>query len=427
MNRNERERTGPPAGIRGTRRRPPGGGGTRPAQVALTWRGCPRTTLTVTWRTNRRLSRPFLLAGPEPDGNPGALRAWEGVSERFDPKTPRPPVRSAFWLHRVELAGLRPGTLYRAILPHSARPESFTFLTAPEDGTPLVFCAFADTHIWPVTDARSRRRESLFRTLAGMEPLFVMAPGDLWYANMQARSRARVDRIVDAWFDDWHEGMATPGGRRIPILPAEGNHDGNRDGAPFFHRRFPMPGPQFHSVTRFGATLAVITLNSDHSVPIAGAQTRWLKTQLEANRDCRWILVQHHVSPYPGYLEPDGNYGEIWEPEIRRHWAPLYEEYGVDLVISGHDHTCTRSHPMRRGRIDEERGVRYLVANSLGANRPDPGREYIAETVPGVAFWKISCRESRGVSRLRAEPVFPFEPGIRASGIEREKPSRPAS
>jgi hypothetical protein len=32
---------------------------------------------------------------------------------------------------------------------------------------------------------------------------------------------------------------------------------------------------------------------------------------------------------------------------IREEWVPLFDKYGVDLVVCGHEHHYERSHPIR--------------------------------------------------------------------------------
>jgi hypothetical protein len=49
---------------------------------------------------------------------------------------------------------------------------------------------------------------------------------------------------------------------------------------------------------------------------------------------------------------------------IREEWVPLFDKYGVDLVVCGHEHHYERSHPIRargdghgRHRYDEGNGT----------------------------------------------------------------------
>lgn len=219
--------------------------------------------------------------------------------------------------------------------------------------------------------------------------------------------------VVDMWFDAWDEKAMTAGGRRIPLIPAEGNHDRVRPQndqdrtlvkSPFFYQRFKLPQSQTHYVTRYDSKLTIITLNSNHSAPIA-EQAQWLEEKLQEHQNSRWLIVQHHVGPYPGYKTV-----ALRENACREHWVPLYEKYGVDLVISGHDHTYLQTHPVKDNKIDDEQGIVYIITNGCGGPRePDMTRWYINESASALAYWRLTVSEEEGISTLRAIPVFPFD------------------
>jgi hypothetical protein len=76
-----------------------------------------------------------------------------------------------------------------------------------------------------------------------------------------------------------------------------------------------------------------------------GAQTRWLeKTLSEAaeNRSIDWIIVQMHQDALSSSKTGNGS-----DKGIREIWLPLFDRYGVDLVLCGHDHDYERSWPVR--------------------------------------------------------------------------------
>lgn len=68
----------------------------------------------------------------------------------------------------------------------------------------------------------------------------------------------------------------------------------------------------------------------------------------------RWKIVAIHESPYSAGYQGSNL-------EVRRVFAPLFARYGVQLVLSGHDHDYQRSVP-----ID---GVTYVVSGAGGRTR----------------------------------------------------------
>jgi len=76
-----------------------------------------------------------------------------------------------------------------------------------------------------------------------------------------------------------------------------------------------------------------------------GAQTRWLEATLAAARqdsDIDWIIVQMHQDALSSSKHGNGS-----DKGIRETWLPLFDRYGVDLVLCGHDHDYERSWPVR--------------------------------------------------------------------------------
>jgi len=77
----------------------------------------------------------------------------------------------------------------------------------------------------------------------------------------------------------------------------------------------------------------------------AGAQKAWLENELATtreNRDIDWIVVCMHQVAISTVDKFNGA-----DLGIREEWVPLFDKYGVDLVVCGHEHHYERSHPIR--------------------------------------------------------------------------------
>ncbi|MFE6173605.1 metallophosphoesterase [Streptomyces sp. NPDC056464] len=77
-----------------------------------------------------------------------------------------------------------------------------------------------------------------------------------------------------------------------------------------------------------------------------GAQRRWLEAELahtRADRAIDWIVVVMHQVVISTADHP-GNGADLG---IRQEWLPLFDQYGVDVVVCGHEHHYERSHPIR--------------------------------------------------------------------------------
>ena len=84
-------------------------------------------------------------------------------------------------------------------------------------------------------------------------------------------------------------------------------------------------------------------------------QTVWIEQQLQAARldpEIKHIFVSMHHPPYSISLHGG-------QAELREAWTPLFEEYGVAAVFSGHDHVYSRA---------EKNGVHYFVSGGRFLN-----------------------------------------------------------
>lgn len=143
------------------------------------------------------------------------------------------------------------------------------------------------------------------------------------------------------------------------IWPAPGNHDYNNhipfspDPAYFVIFDCPTNGEcggipsgteKYYSVD-YG-NVHLISLDS-YDVPrsVTGEMAQWLQQDLAANQ-LPWVVVYFHHPPYTkGSHDSDNTFfldGEL--VDMRENIMPILENFGVDLVLSGHSHSYERSY-----------------------------------------------------------------------------------
>ena len=76
-----------------------------------------------------------------------------------------------------------------------------------------------------------------------------------------------------------------------------------------------------------------------------GAQKAWLEQELasaRADKAIDWVIIcMHQVAISTADKFNGADLG------VREEWLPLFDKYGVDLVVCGHEHHYERSHPLR--------------------------------------------------------------------------------
>jgi acid phosphatase type 7 len=337
-----------------------------PAGLYLTWRRDPTTTMTIDWHTNGPIASPTL------EYRERGTQEWQRL-----PAASHPLPHSEIIIHRVEVSGLQPATEYEFRCEQNGRVFLFRTMPATLD-RPVRFIAGGDV--------RHNRElmEKTTRQVPVYDPDFVMLGGDLAYAN------GMPDQVWKwpEWFDVLKQDMIMPNGRVIPILVAIGNHEvrggyyfnddherrvdlppyaGNDASratiAPFFYALFAMPGQPGYNVLDFGDYMSVILLDTDHTNPIEGEQTRWLESVLADRRQVPHIFPIYHVTAFPSVRAFDGR----TETRVREHWVPLFERYGVRVVFENHDHTYKRTFPLRQNRISVD-GIVYIGDGAWGVS-----------------------------------------------------------
>jgi hypothetical protein len=165
-------------------------------------------------------------------GTDATMRVWsKNVAPRTiqaHPPNPIPTSSDGPWQEAV-VDGLLPGTEYRYEVGHPARPLSQAFRTPPEPGaTGFKLVAVGDIG----ASSSSPVALVVHRVIALAAPAFVLALGDLTYADEGATSD------VDRHFD---EAMAWS--RRAAYMPVWGNHEweGKGDNLRNYKGRFALP------------------------------------------------------------------------------------------------------------------------------------------------------------------------------------------
>jgi purple acid phosphatase-like protein/calcineurin-like phosphoesterase family protein len=341
----------------------------RPRAPRIGWGADPRTTLTVSWATTLPVRNPVVDFGVD-----------DGFGRTFPAETRTVPGWGVNY-HRVTVDGLAPGRAYRYRIRHDgAAGPARTVRTAPPTASPFTFAAYGD-------QGTTAGAEQLMAVLAAAAPDFTFCLGDLCYADASGGvlPAGRVDH--QAW-DRWLRLVSRATASTAALLPAVGNHEietGMGDwGYDGFLTRIALPGNGLAGLpttwsARWGnvALVAVdandvsteITRNNDVS---GGAQELWLARTLAVHRadpEVDWIVVGFHHCVYCTNTLHGSDAG------VRR-WVPLFDHFGVDLVINGHNHCYERTHPLRAGLpVAEVRsggtwgsagGVTYLCAGGGG-------------------------------------------------------------
>ncbi|MFI2609292.1 purple acid phosphatase family protein [Kitasatospora sp. NPDC018619] len=380
--------------------RPDRSGAPRVAGLHLQFGSDASREVVVSWHTTRSVGNPRVVYGTS---HSGFGRTVQAATRTYRDAASGTEVQ----VHHARLTGLHADTDYVYAAVHDGTtPELGTVRTAPRGRAAFTFTSFGDqgTPTLGRKTANGYVNDNLGSpaagdTTAGVEriaPLFHLLNGDLCYANI-ATDRVRT-------WSDWFENN-TRSARHRPWMPAAGNHENEKGNGPIgygaYQAYFELPEARSDAETRglwyafTAGSVRVISLNNDdvayqdggnsyvHGYS-GGAQQRWLERELiAANADpgIDWIVVCMHqvvVSTADRFNGADLG--------VREAWVPLFDKYGVDLVVCGHEHHYERSHPIRGQQptdtrtpvpvstntetIDTTKGTVHMVIGGGGTSAP---------------------------------------------------------
>ncbi len=267
-------------------------------------------------------------------------------------------------LHTATIEGLEPNTpyFYRIECQDVESEETIdsgilTFKSAVKEGQPYRFAVIGDT------ESRPHVNDRLSKLVWDERPNFLINLGDLTDGGQELH---RYE-----WTHEYFLGMNQLTSR-VPVFAVPGNGEGDLYWYNHYHD---YPEPEGYYQFRFGDAAFFMLDSNQREKEFAegGKQYKWLEEQL-SKCDARWKFVCHHHATFTG---EEDDYGNAWEEESSfgdaavRRIVPLYEKYGVDMVMFGHLHLYERSLPIRDGHVDFNAGVVHLLAGGGGGNLED--------------------------------------------------------
>jgi hypothetical protein len=264
---------------------------------------------------------------------------------------------------RAKATALSPGETYCYYLEADgeAWTQSIGFRTAPKRGLGTVeMVALADVGMNTPEQRTIRDQFSNYRAQA------VLFAGDIAYKE------GRRQEFEDHFFSVYRDYLM-----HVPAYPASGNHEYPTEDALPFREVFSLidhgiePGRERWYSFDWGPA-HVVVLDSEQ---LGAAQRDWLEDDLRQDRERGaqpFTIAMVHRPPYAS-----GYHGS--DLPVRELFGPVFSEYGVQLVLSGHEHHYERSRP-----ID---GVTYVISGGGGAGTRKTGKEEHAEVAIRVAHF----------------------------------------
>jgi hypothetical protein len=392
-------------------------GAPAPEQLHLQFGADAGHEMAVSWAAPQRVNRPVVRLGRPGHGLGTQVHAEERVyTEALTGET--------VFTYHAELPRLSADTRYEYQVAHrGGAPLAGTFRMAPTGRSKgFRFTSFGDQAIpakvgqglGPATPNAGYIVDAVDR----LDPLFHLLNGDLCYANVS-------DAPVETWRSFFTNNQRSAS--RRPWMPCAGNHENEVGNGPegylSYQTRFALPenGSREFAGNWYAFTVGpirVISINNDdvclqdgafsayrrdHIADYKakgydpyirgyshGAQKAWLDRTLRAasrDHDIDWIIVcMHQVAMSSAHF----NGADLG---IRQEFLPLFDKYGVDLVVAGHEHHFERTFPVKgvlpgsslltpapqatdASVIDTTKGAVHMIIGGGGHSSATPGSAF---------------------------------------------------
>ena len=207
-------------------------------------------------------------------------------------------------------------------------------LELPLKGGSVRFAVIGDTGTGGKAEYEVGQQMAKFREKFPFD--FVVMLGD----NMYGGQTPEDFRLK---FEDPYKTLLDAG---VKFYASLGNHDNPNER---FYKPFNMDGQRYYSFKKDKARF--FALDSTYMDP---DQLRWIEGQLKGANEPWKICFFHHP------LYSDGKFHGP-DKDLRARLEPIFEKYGVALVLSGHEHVYERIQP--------QNGIYYFVLGNSGELR----------------------------------------------------------
>lgn len=363
-----------------------------PRNVAAVVTADPSTTLAFAWTTpdtTLRASTVWLVEERDSARLSASPHAGTHRTEAVRGTINKRLYDGARSFHRATVRGLKPATRYLYRVGDAERrvvSPIRSVMTAPADEASFRFVYAADLQADAPQSEQAIRRMFDHAAERLPQPAWLFLAGDL---TENGYNYTQWDRFFAA---------GEPLLGSCFTVPAQGNHDSDGDLDNHFPIRSEAEGIPF--VYSFDCGCAhFIVLNTQYDAPEQlDRQAAWMERDLAAHRR-RWNIVLLHKALYAATDHVDD--ADI--DRLRGRLAPLFEAWGIDAVLMGHDHSFSRSF------VHEGRNACVPASTEEGRQvfRSPAAPLYLVNGTGGISKWYHMIRYDASVlTRVSAAYEF---------------------
>lgn len=348
------------------------------ARVVYLQKGTPNS-LTFRWRTNQKTSTAVYYGS-----SPKTLTAWANDTALVTE-------------HEIKIDNLLPFTRYYYAIQSGGEilegdADNF-FYTQPMPQT------VQPVRVWAIGDAgtnyleQNQVRDAYYQfTDTTYTNVWLFLGDNAYQSGLDAEYQTNI-------FTNHYDKLF----KQTPVTPAAGNHDLYSANAatqtgPYYdifslytHAEaggLPSGTEAYYSFNYANIHFVCLESTTASFRTLYSAMYNWLQADLALNKQ-HWTVVYFHHPPYTkGSHNSDT---EVELIEMRQNFAPIFDQYKVDLVLCGHSHTYERSY-LLKGHYGDE--CTFDAQHQVDAGSGEAATPYTKDTAnhfDGVVYAVVGC------------------------------------
>ncbi len=273
--------------------------------------------------------------------------------------TPAAAPYNQYYVHQATISGLTADTVYQYKIFTNGADLTPSGTTAFRTAKPVTTSSFRFAVLGDTGDGSQNQKDVATRLLQ-VQPDLVVHTGDMIY------SEASYDLFETRYFQIYKSLL-----KNVWLAPTMGNHDVQYNNGKSFTDVFVNPPNATYAPEKelyysfdYGNAHYVVLDNYFSMSTVGSQQYNWLKNDLASSNQF-WKFVFFHVPAYSS----DSSQKARDDSGTVNNLVPLFEQYNVDIVFTGHWHYYERMHPLKAGKVStvDAGGVVYMVTGGGGA------------------------------------------------------------
>jgi Esterase-like activity of phytase/Calcineurin-like phosphoesterase/Purple acid Phosphatase, N-terminal domain len=318
------------------------------------------------------------------------------------------PISAGWYQNKVTATGLALSTNYTYRVGYGSTWSDFHTIQTMDTGS-FTIIAVGDPQLGAATSGTLEPPAQASNVLGydslGWQTTMTVATTMITNASFLVSLGDQIDNTsshtgVDPQYNDY---FCPPQLLSLPVSTIDGNHDYGLGHYHGFHYNLPNQSAQNGATSvgndgdywyTYGQALFMVINSNTQSV---ATHDVFIGQAIAANPTARWRIVMFHHTLYScadHALDPDILFR-------RSAYPPVFDEYHVDVVLSGHDHTYERSYQMLGGMpvsrtadsimAVNPRGTLYMTLNSGSGSKFYPlNAAFTPSTMPvySKTYWQ---------------------------------------